>query len=125
MSREQKDYIDYPYDGIKDRRKMSMESRASQFNPFDALTGFGNLIKDSQFVGDELIELSQEQCQEINDTIISLKRNDDVRIIFYDGEKYKNIEDIYLRFDQEKNTINLKNGRIPLKDIIWVEIKDR
>ena len=54
--RKQEDYYDYVYSGIKDRKPMSNEARAAQFNAFDALTGFGTVIEEAGMIGDERIE---------------------------------------------------------------------
>lgn len=41
------DIIDFPYDGIEGRARMSLLDRAAQFAPFSALTGFEDLIEDT------------------------------------------------------------------------------
>ena len=42
-----KDLIHYPYDGVTKHEKMSAWSRASQFTPFSALTGYNESIADA------------------------------------------------------------------------------
>lgn len=123
MIRNQKDYIHYEYTGIKERNRMNMESRAAQFNPFDALTGLGAAINEAGFVGDERIELSEDQFREINDLLVQLRRNDRVNIIYYDEDQYKETDDTFVRFDQEKNIIVLSETRVHLEDVIWLKLK--
>ena len=122
MIRNQKDYIHYNYTGIRERNRMSLEARASQFNPFDALTGLGAAINKAGFVGDERIELSEDQFREINDLLVQLRRNDSVNIIYYDEDQYKEIDDTFIRFDSEKNIIVLTENRIKLSDVIWLKL---
>ncbi len=120
MKREQKDYINYNYTGIKDRKKMSMDSRASQFSPFDALTGFGSIISQSGIVSDEIITLSDDQKQQINSVLVSLKKGDRIRIIYYDLTSYDDREGVFSGFDQQKRQISLEGRKIDLNDVIML-----
>ena len=40
--------------------QMSMEDRAAQFSPFAALTGYGDVILETQRLTDEKVELDEE-----------------------------------------------------------------
>ena len=123
MRRNQKDYIHYNYTGIRERNRMSPEGRAAQFNPFDALTGLGAAINAAGFAGDERIELSEDQFREINEILVQLRRNDMVNIIYYDEDQYRETDDAFIRFDQEKKIIVLSEHRIHLEDVIWLKLK--
>ena len=40
--------LHHDYKGVRNRHRMSMDSRAAQFAPFAALTGYSDVIKDTQ-----------------------------------------------------------------------------
>ncbi len=121
--RKQEDYYNYPYNGIKERKRMSLEDRAAQFNPFAALTGYEGVIADAGFVGDERIELSESQKAEINDVLVSLKKGDEVRVMYYEDEQYQDHEGAYEKYDQIKKLLLVDKKKIRLDEVIWLEKK--
>lgn len=124
MKRNQQDYWDYEYTGIKDRRKMSMENRAAQFNAFDALTGFGGIISEASFVPDERIELSAQQQEEINSQLLTLKKKDTVRVMYFNESRYDDVEGTYKGYDQINKKIMVDSLKIAMDDVIWLKKKD-
>ena len=55
------DIIDLPHHVSSYRPRMSMLDRAAQFSPFAALTGFGDVIKETARPTDRKPELSEEE----------------------------------------------------------------
>lgn len=51
------------YRGIRTRHRMSMDARAAQFAPFAALTGYSDVIEDTQKKHLNLEEGTQESCE--------------------------------------------------------------
>lgn len=91
----------------KNPKPMSIMDRAAQFSPFMALSGFEDTIKET---GKEEIlfkELNEDELNELNDKIInSLDKN--VRITYFDNEKYITKEGIVRRIDINERIIILK-----------------
>ncbi len=50
-------------------KPMSMNNRAAQFAPFDALTGFGGKISETSRLTDRQIELSDDAKERINEKL--------------------------------------------------------
>lgn len=55
------DIIDLPYPVFTNRPRMSRESRAAQFSPFAALTGFNSAIKETARLADEQEEPGEDE----------------------------------------------------------------
>lgn len=63
---EYSDIIDHPHHVSFKRPQMSRLSRAAQFSPFAALTGYDALVDESARVTDERLELSEDGMDRIN-----------------------------------------------------------
>ena len=112
--------------------KLSIESRAAQFAPFAALTGYNNAIKEKARLTEKKINLTEEQKQIINNKIIYLenhiKEKTEVKITYFikdelkEGGKYIKENGIIKKIDHTKQTIKYENNKIiPIKNIIEIE----
>lgn len=54
------DIIDLPHHVSKNHPQMSMINRAAQFSPFQALTGYGDAVKEAARLTDAGIELNED-----------------------------------------------------------------
>ena len=102
---------------------MSLNDRARQFLPFDALKGLKEalLIKDYEHERLKRKDLSDEKINEISNTLISLEKNDLVRVTyFYDGT-YKTIEGS-ARLKIEENVIIIDKEKIHLDDLYEITL---
>lgn len=61
MSGPYDDIIDLPHPTSERHPRMPMESRAAQFSPFAALTGYGDAVKETARLTDSRIELTEEK----------------------------------------------------------------
>ena len=99
------DIIDMKY---TPKNKMSLNDRAAQFSPFMALSGFEDSIKNT---GKEVInfkELNEDELEDINSLLMnSLDKN--VRITYFDNEKYVTKEGIVRRIDLYERFLILKS----------------
>ena len=59
MSGPYDDIIDLPHPTSKKHPRMSMGERAAQFSPFAALTGFGEVIRETGRLTDQRVELGE------------------------------------------------------------------
>ncbi|WP_455054850.1 hypothetical protein [Merdimonas faecis] len=60
------DIIDHPHHVSTQHPRMSMTDRAAQFSPFAALTGYGDVIKETARVTDRKPELSESEKTELD-----------------------------------------------------------
>lgn len=87
---------------------MSAE-RAKIFAPFAALRGHGELLRTAEKVRTEKKILAEDRAEEINATLITLKRGTPVEVEYYTGEDYEKkrglvdrVGDTFLVLDGQK-----------------------
>ena len=73
--------IDLPHHVSKVRPQMTMYQRAAQFAPFAALTGHSAAISETARLTDKVIELSESECEVLNQKITLL-------LAHFDGHPY-------------------------------------
>ena len=64
-----KDIINLPHYTSKRYPRMSIEKRAAQFSPFQALTGYEEKIMETKRITEEKIEITDELKQILNEQI--------------------------------------------------------
>lgn len=106
-----------------EREKMTREKRAKQFLPFSAVSGLEEALerKRKEIEREDRVFISEEMEREINDTLISLEKNDRVRIKYYNGIKYETKEGVVIKKNEIDNTILLENEEIYLPNIASLE----
>lgn len=107
--------------------RLSKESRAGQFAPFDALKGLTDELKRRELKNNSIakIELSEEQSTLISSTLSSLKRGDLVKITFYYKGFYVTVEQTFQKLDQIEGYILISENKIPLHDLYQIETLDK
>ena len=68
--------------------KMSRLQRAKQFMPFAALKGFEDLLAAVARHKEPRVELSEDQIEEVNKVLQTVRCGDWVRVVYYDKHKY-------------------------------------
>lgn len=127
-----KDYSDIinAYHEISNKHpRMSIQNRASQFAPFNALTGYSDLIDDISKIKDKKIDLYKDLEDSINNKLIyineHIKDNIKVIITYFDNKNMKYIKKkcIVKKVDTIYNMIKLNdNTKISMFDIINIEL---
>lgn len=81
------DIINLSHYELRNHKKMSMESRVAQFAPYSALTGYSDLIKESNRLTKEKIILSEDMKlnNDINLKIIEehIKEFPKIRVLYF------------------------------------------
>lgn len=113
-------------------KRMTMEQRASQFNSFQALTGFNDCIKDASIIYDERIILDDQFKDVIKARLDYLAVNLDKEInvsIKYFLNQCNNRGSIMQVYDTIKNIDSItkaiflgKGQKIAFDDILNIEI---
>lgn len=110
-----------------------MEDRAAQFSPFAALTGYGDVIKETARLTDRKIELTEDARSDLDDKIQYLKENLEKKpkgLFTYflkdkkkEGGAYVEAQGIIKRINEIDRQILLLDGKvIPIEDILEIEI---
>ena len=112
--------------------QMSMEDRAAQFSPFAALTGYGDVILETQRLTDEKVELDEEALALLNEKYQMLMRRMDeqpvVQITYFqpderkEGGSYVTVTGVVRRVDDVMKKITMQDGNeIEMEKILNVE----
>lgn len=117
---------------VSKRSKMSMESRAAQFAPFAALTGYDAEIKETARLTDEKIIIDDGLKEVINSKLVyineHIKDMNMVGITYFvkdrkkDGGKYVSVSGCVKKIDMVNGLIKMNNGVcIVIDDILDVK----
>lgn len=127
------DIINLPHHISKTHSHMSIIDRAAQFAPFAALTGYDGVIKETARLTENRIELDEEEKKNLNEKIkllhLNILNKPQVEVIYFktderkEGGEYISIKGVVTKIDiYEKAIIINKDIRLPLSDIIKIEI---
>jgi len=97
--------------------------RAKQFLPFDSLKGFRDCLKQKERVIVARKQLSQDDCEVLNQNLNRIALGDMVRVVYYDIDNYIEVHGMVSKIDIEyQKYIQVVDQRIALKDIIELTI---
>ncbi|MGM9874286.1 MAG: hypothetical protein ACI31G_05255 [Bacilli bacterium] len=127
-------YLTLPPFKSKNRKAMLNKDRAAQFMPFDALTGYKDLISEEEISSKEKIITLEDKNVELERKLQFLYHSKDehikVKIVYY----YQNIESkkfdyvtktgYISSFSSDKKSIYLNKTKINIKDIYDIIIDD-
>ena len=117
------DIISLEHPEPKNHRRMSMESRAAQFSPFSALSGYNEVLKETRRIVDSYKILSDDQKELLDRTLREIKNNDKVKINYFvkdlkkDGGFYKTIITNIKKIDLDNKVIITNKDKINLINI--------
>ncbi len=100
---------------------MANKPTGNQYMPFAALKGFDEKLREKEKIKEHRKILSEEQNEEINNVLLSLKRNMEVEVCYYYGNRYITIKGIYEKIDLIEKKITISNCKIPLNDIYYIK----
>lgn len=82
-------HADGPADGARTRADgRRRASRAAQFMPFAALTGYYDLVREQERIVEPRHELTEEEAVALSRAIMQTKKGDLVRVTYYDRDGY-------------------------------------
>lgn len=126
------DIINLPHHVSKVHPRMTMQSRAAQFSPFAALTGYDAAVRETERLTDARIELDDSEKERLAQRLQMLIESEDnsieARFTWFqpDGRKaggqYITKSGILEAYDALKRSILLEDGtRIPLDDLYRID----
>lgn len=132
MNNNYDDIINLPHHVSVKHPHMSIESRAAQFAPFAALTGFDDDVKETARLTSKKIELDDEaksildnKIRFILDHILSrplVSFTYFVPDVKKDGGKYVSVTGVVKKIDSFRGVIILENlTEIPINDIVSIK----
>ena len=98
-----------------------MENRAKQFVPFAAVKGFEEALRAKERIIVEKIELSEERKAELNFKLHQIKKNDIIKVIYFDKDEYVKIEGMVSRLDKDARVLQIVNTKILFDNIYDIE----
>lgn len=125
------DIINLPHPVSKKHKQMSLLSRAGQFAPFAALTGYEDIISETSREVDTRAELNEDQIVDINSSLIYLIQNKDIEATYTifvnddnkEGGKYVDYKGTIKKADLDNQRLILNDGTIiPISDLIAINI---
>lgn len=98
-----------------------MENRAKQFVPFAAVKGFEEALRAKERIVVEKIELSEERKAELDFKLRQIKKNDIIKVVYFDKDEYIKIEGMVSRLDTDARVIQVVNTKIEFENIYDIE----
>lgn len=101
---------------------MTRASRAKQFLPFDALSGFKEALKEKEIKKEAKIELSEDSLQELENKLNELEKGSIIKLKYYKNNRYIETIGIITKIDylrkkiilshdaEDENILNRKNS---------------
>lgn len=120
------DIINVKYPFKSKYTKMKIETRASIFAPFSALSGYAESINEAGRITSKKIELDENRKEIINRKLNLIKRNnfnDEVEIKYFVKDVYKDGGE-YITIKSKIKNIDLYNKQIVLIDKKRIIIDD-
>ena len=106
---------------------MPIESRAAQFAPFAALTGYDEAVKEAARLTDERIEIDEGLKSIINNKLQiileNIKEKPEITITYFIHDKNKS-GGKYITISGNVNKIDMTNGYIMLIDKTKISINE-
>lgn len=125
------DIIDLDHHVSKKRTPMVRPDRAAKFSPFAALTGYDDLILESERVTEKESDLDEDVKAALNEKLVWLLRQDtppeaDFAYFVPDGKKaggaYVTVSGRIIKYDALSGSITLDGGKVlPIRDISRIE----
>ncbi len=103
------------------RQKMSMDKRAAQFLPFQAVKGLDEALRAKEKITVPKIELSEEMYEELDKKMHNIKKGSMVCCIYFHKGEYLKITGLVARFDEIARILQIVNTKIDFDDILDVE----
>ncbi len=99
---------------------MKISDRAKQFMPFASLRGFDEEIKKKEKVEIDKRALTEEEQRELNEKVVSLKKNDLVTVVYYLYGEYKKTTGIITAIDKVLKNLTVVKTKLEFDDIYTI-----
>ena len=100
----------------------SMERRVQQFQPFDALRGFSEYLRNQERLRSEKKEISDDEAMNISRTLLHIRNGSNVRLRHYSNGAYITTTGKVTDINFPYRCLTANNIRIWFEDIYKLEI---
>lgn len=120
--------IEHPHHVSKKHPPLPSESRAAQFSPFAALTGYDDAVTEAARLTGRRIELSGDEVERIDTVLQGLERGAAVAVEYFvpderkDGGSYQKVSGTIRKVDPLEGILLFEDRRmIAFDDILHIE----
>ena len=106
------------------KHRMSRLQRAKQFMPFAALKGFETLLAAVSRPKEARVELSEDQIEELNKALQTVRCGDWIRIVYYDKHKYTELIGPVDVINKRLQILTVQGVEIFFRDIKAINLYD-
>ena len=106
------------------KHRMSRLQRAKQFMPFAALKGFEALLAAVARPKESRVELSEDQLEELNTVLQSIRCGDWVRVVYYDKHRYTELIGPVEVLNRRLQIVSVQGVEISFRDIKELNLYD-
>ena len=106
---------------------MPVSERAKQFSPFSALKGLSEALAKKEHIPIPRRELSEEQTEAINRTLLALQRGEVVTAVRYDGDRqdYVQLTGMVSEVDLVARVLHIGSYAIPFAELTDLIAEER
>ena len=109
---------------MENRPKMPRSERAKQFMPFDALKGLKSAMRIKEYENERIAkgEMSEEKAKELSKLLISLDKDETIKLIYYDDGH--NVELVGKALvDSVKRIVKVQNQIVQFDQIVDIIVQ--
>lgn len=100
---------------------LSRVERAKQFLPFDAVKGLQVALREKEIEHINKFELSDEQIENISDTLKMLRIGEKIEVVYYVDRQYKKMQGNVVKLNNVKKSILIDDIEIFFVDIFSIK----
>ena len=103
------------------RQKMSMDKRAAQFLPFQAVKGLDEALRSKEKIVVEKPEYSEYMLEELDKKMHEVRKGRIITCIYYQKGEYIKLTGLVARFDEVARILQIVNNKIDFDNILDIE----
>ena len=100
---------------------MPNKPRGNQYQPFAALKGFNEKLREKERITCDKKILSEEKLEELNGKMMSINKGDYVKVVYYNYDSYEEFEGRITNIDYVNKNIKFNTLKISFYDIYDIE----
>lgn len=95
--------------------------RAQMFQSFDALEGFRDIIRAQEKIVVEKRELTEDDCDQLNQTIMQIEKGMMVKVVFYEDGQFVQVEGKVAKINLDAKILQIVKKKIKMNAIFELE----
>ena len=95
--------------------------REHMFQSFDALEGFRDIIRAQEKIVVEKRELTEDDCDQLNQTIMQIEKGMMVKVVFYEDGQFVQVEGKVAKINLDTKILQIVKKKIKMNAIFELE----